>query len=386
MSAREVVVVGGRVAGASTALLLARAGHDVVLVDRADPTGDTLSTHALMRTGVLQLKRWGLLDELIEAGTPPIEKVTLGFGDEIVRFTLGDEYGVASLYAPRRQVLDGILLDECKAAGVEVKLGCRALGILRDDSGRVDGLMIDRRGQRSTLRARFVVGADGVYSRIAGAVEARTLRRHGPQNSVIYGYFEGVEATGYEFQFTPGFNVGIIPSNDGQVNVFAAFKKHDLKTSTERTFQEALRRAQPDIATRVEAGTRIGGFRKTPGIPCFIKQSAGPGWVLVGDAGFTKDPISAHGISDALRDAELAAAAIHESLVSTASEQSALRQYQTDRDRFAFPLYEESRALSAYRWDAAEASMRLRRLSAITNDECAFLASRAAPSRSSAAA
>jgi flavin-dependent dehydrogenase len=170
------------------------------------------------------------------------------------------------------------------------------------------------------------------------------------------------------------------------VNVFAAFKKHDLKTSTERTFQEALRRAQPDIATRVEDGTRIGGFRKTPGIPCFIKQSAGPGWVLVGDAGFTKDPISAHGISDALRDAELAAAAIHESLVSTASEQSALRQYQDDRDRFAFPLYEESRALSAYRWDAAEASMRLRRLSAITNDECAFLASRAAPSRSSAAA
>ena len=376
MSTHEVVVVGGRVAGASTALLLARLGHEVVVIDRSDPATDTLSTHALMRTGVLQLKRWGLLESVIAAGTPPIDHITLGFGDGLIEFPLRDEHGVASLFAPRRHVLDRILLDACRGAGVEIRVGTRAMGIHRDRSGRVDGLMVDADGHRSTMRARFIVGADGVYSKVARAVGARAYRWHPPQNSVIYGYFEGLELKGYEFQFTSGFNVGIIPTNDGLANVFAAFKKRDVRMSTEKTFRHVLLSARPEMAGRVASGTRIGGFRRSTGIPCFVKEATGPGWLLVGDAGFTKDPISAHGISDALRDAELAAQAIHQSIRSPANEAAALGRYQEDRDRFALPLYEESKALSAYGWDAGEASDRLRKLSTITEEECQFLVDR----------
>jgi flavin-dependent dehydrogenase len=332
-----------------------------------------------MRTGVLQLKRWGLLDAVIAAGTPAISRVTLGFGDEIVSFPLRDGHGVTSLYAPRRHVLDGILIDACVAAGVDVKVGTRALGIQRDREGRVDGVVTDEGGHRATLSTRFVVGADGVYSRIAKLVGATTIRHHPPQNSVIYGYFEGIEADGYEFQFTPGFNVGIIPTNEGHANVFTAFKKRDVTTSTERTFRDSLLTASPAMAERLDAASRIGGFRRTAGIPCFVKQVVGPGWVLVGDSGFTKDPISAHGISDALRDAELAAEAIHQALLSPARESTALMRYQSDRNRFALPLFEESKALSSYSWDVSEASIRLRRLSEFTDDECEFLANRHLP-------
>lgn len=370
---RDIVIVGGRVAGAATALLLARRGHQVLVVDRVNPVSDTLSTHALMRTGVLQLQRWGVLDGIVERGTPPIDRITLGFGHRRVGFALREEYGVGSLYAPRRQVLDSELLEAAVREGAEFRSATRALDITRDPGGRVDGVVLDTGRSSFTMKTRFVVGADGMRSRIADAVGSLTYASHRPTNSLIYGYYEGVDASGYEFQFTPGVNVGLIPTNGGLVNVFAGYRKGSFDGDTESVFRSVLEHGSPEMSARVSAGSRIGRFRRSPGVPGFIRTPSGPGWALVGDAGFTKDPISAHGISDALRDAELAAEAIGRSLEDPPAEAAALAGYQAIRDRFALPLYHESRKLAAFGWDAEEASARLRTLSAIGDEESRYL-------------
>ncbi|HEX7212159.1 MAG TPA: FAD-dependent oxidoreductase, partial [Propionibacteriaceae bacterium] len=121
MNGYDVVVVGGRVAGASTALLLARAGVRVVLLDRDRHGSDTLSTLGMMRGGVLQLARCGLLADVTAAGTPPIRQVVFHYADgEQVSVAIKPSAGVEALYAPRRYLLDRLLVDAATAAGVEV--------------------------------------------------------------------------------------------------------------------------------------------------------------------------------------------------------------------------------------------------------------------------
>jgi 2-polyprenyl-6-methoxyphenol hydroxylase-like FAD-dependent oxidoreductase len=180
-----VVVVGARVAGAATALHLARAGHDVLIVDRAGPPGDTTSTHAVMRSGVVQLRRAGVLDRIVAAGTPAIRRVDLVFGDERISFGVADELGVDAYYAPRRTVLDTALLDAAVAAGAEFRTGVSVTDVVRDRTGRVEGITARVGGRPLPIAARHVVGADGTGSRIARAVAARDQRRQLSTSAVL---------------------------------------------------------------------------------------------------------------------------------------------------------------------------------------------------------
>src|SRR6266550_5066683 len=167
----DVVIVGARVAGAATAHLLARFGLQVLLIDRGRYGSDTLSTHALMRGGVLQLSRWGLLEEIIAAGTPPVRRTTFRYADAVVPITVKSSYGVDALYAPRRTILDPIVVDAAAAAGVHVQFGLAVTDVERDRHGNVTGIVgRTRDGQALQARARIVVGADGIRSTIAERV------------------------------------------------------------------------------------------------------------------------------------------------------------------------------------------------------------------------
>ncbi|MEX1093084.1 MAG: FAD-dependent oxidoreductase [Acidimicrobiia bacterium] len=221
----DVVVVGARVAGAATAMLLARRGHRVLMVDRAPAGADTTSTHALLRSGVLQLKRWGLLDRVIESGTPAIPRVTLGFGSDLVPIDLSDDYGVDSLYAPRRTVLDPILVDAAIEAGVDYVERCRAKSLVKDSDGTVRGVVLDADSGEVTIGARMVVGADGAWSKMAKWVQAPTYKQYPGTNTVYYAYYRGIETHGVYFQFTPGVTAGLIPSNDDLVCVYGGGRK-----------------------------------------------------------------------------------------------------------------------------------------------------------------
>ncbi len=349
----DVVVVGARVAGAATALLLARRGLDVLLVDRGRYGSDTLSTLALMRAGVLQLHRWGLLESIVAADTPPVRTTTFHYGEAAVEVAIRAAGGIDALFAPRRTVLDARLVDAARAAGVRVVHEVRALDLLRGESGRVNGVLLEDPllGPRP-VRASLVIGADGANSHVARWVDAPIERSARNASGVIYGLWSGLDLQGYHWHFRPGVSAGVIPTNDGLCCVFVATTagrfERELRGNLEGGYHRLLAETDPGLAARIATARRVGGLRGFAGRPGFLRRGWGPGWALVGDAGYFKDPITAHGITDALRDAELLARA-----VATGGDQE-LAGYQESRDDLSRDLFELTDAVAGYDWDLVE--------------------------------
>ena len=381
MSDYDVVVVGGRVAGASTAMLLARAGLRVAVLDRGKYGSDTLSTHALMRAGVLQLSRWGLLPRIVEAGTPAVPVVSFLYEErEPVQISLRPSAGVDALYAPRRYLLDRILVDAAVDAGAEVLHETRVVDLLRDDTGRVTGVVTGDSTATRSITADLVIGADGISSVVARAVGADTLRQGDWAGAVQYAYFSGVEAAGYHWAYGNGAGAGLIPTNDGQVLGFVSTSPERMRslrsgrTATEM-FDVLWRLAAPRLADRLEGAERASRQHGWGGIPGFVRQSSGPGWALIGDAAYFKDPITAHGITDGLRDAELLATAVVEAISGARSERAAMADYAATRDRLSEELYRVTDEIATYAWDIDEVPSLMRRVSAAMTDEVEYLES-----------
>jgi 2-polyprenyl-6-methoxyphenol hydroxylase-like FAD-dependent oxidoreductase len=375
-SGYDIIVIGARVAGSATALLLSRLGYRVLIVDRNHPATDTLSTHALVRTGVLQLQRWGVLQPILARGTPPMRQVTLGFGTKRISFDFRVDYGVEAMYAPRRPILDTSLLEAAVEAGATFYQKQRMVDLVTDRGGRVTAVTLANGKGQTTIPAQFVVGADGLRSRVAAAVGAASYETHPPANMMTYGYFAGVNNSHYVSQFTPGYATGFFPTNDGLTCVFAARPLAEGPIKDAAEFQQIIEASSPEMGEQLRAAEQVGRFYRSLGIPGFLRVPGGPGWALVGDAGFTKDPLSARGISDAFRDAELAAEAIDAILSGGQDTTTAMTNYQTTRDHFAIPIQEATRQLAYFTWDEAQASALLRQLGQIVDEECRFLSQR----------
>jgi 2-polyprenyl-6-methoxyphenol hydroxylase-like FAD-dependent oxidoreductase len=366
----DVIVVGARAAGASTALLLARAGLSVLVVERGRYGADTLSTHALMRGGVLQLARWGLLDRIIDLGTPAVREVRFHYAHDVVTVPIARAGGVDALYAPRRTILDQVLVDAAAAAGADVRFGLAMTGLRRDHRGRVCGVEAMTRGRRTvTVGARLVVGADGTRSAVAAAAGAEVQHRGRTPASCVYGYWSGVPAAGYEWAYRRGVTAGFIPTNWGELCVFAGGPPTRIGRGGRRVFDEVLLEAAPELAMRLTAGTPRRMLRTHPGRPGHLRRAWGPGWALVGDAGSWKDPVTAHGLTDALRDAELLARATVAVLSGEAAEHDAFGAYQSIRDRLTLPLLTLSDEVAGCRWSDTAVVALLRGLSEVTAAE-----------------
>jgi menaquinone-9 beta-reductase len=184
----DVIIAAARCAGAATALLLARQGARVLVLDKSRYGTDTLSTHALMRGAVLQLHRWGLLPAVAGAGTPPVRSTTFHTADAVTTIPVKPKHGVEALYAPRRRVLDAILADAARGAGADVRFGATLTGLRWDRAGRVTGIT-GRAGQaRLEASADLVVGADGRRSAVARHVGARAAHVAPASSVLIYRY------------------------------------------------------------------------------------------------------------------------------------------------------------------------------------------------------
>jgi 2-polyprenyl-6-methoxyphenol hydroxylase-like FAD-dependent oxidoreductase len=365
----DVVIVGARAAGAATALLLARAGLDVLVVDQSRYGADTLSTHALLRPGVIQLHRWDVLDAVVAAGTPRVRTMTFRYTADEVTVPIKPAHGVDALYAPRRTVLDPILVDAARAAGATFRYGVTVTDVHRDQNGRVDGISgRDQRG-RVAWQAAWVVGADGIRSRVAAAVDAPILVQGTGATAVSYGYWTGLARDGYEWIFRPGVYAGVIPTNDGRSCVFAGASPAHVGRGGLDTFHEVIRAASPALAERLADAIGPAGVRTFGGLPGYLRRPYGRGWALVGDAGYWKDPISAHGLTDALRDAELLARALVAAATGTEIESEALGEYHATRDRLSMPLFTVTDRIAGMRWTDAEIPALLYRLSEAMNDE-----------------
>jgi len=370
----DAVVVGARVAGASTALLLARAGLRVLVVDRARRGSDTLSTHALMRGGVLQLRRWGLLDRVAATGAPPVRRVTFHYGRDVMPISLKPYAGVEALYAPRRTVLDSILVDAAEQAGARFGFGSAVIDLAHDGAGRTVGVVVrDRGGIVRTERARLVVGADGRGSLVATQVAAPSIATGVHAPAYAYGYWPAPDLDGYHWYYGDGLSIGAIPTNDGLACVFVGAPPAVLARATrDRPLADAHRTLLAglgDDLADVTAAPPVGPVRFFRGLPARLRGAYGPGWALVGDAGWWKDPLSTHGITDALRDAELLATAVVAGSVSEHAAGIALAGYQAQRDRAALAMHPVVDRLASHEWDPAEARRLLRQLSSVMTDE-----------------
>jgi flavin-dependent dehydrogenase len=348
----DAVVVGARCAGAATALLLARAGHRVLVVDRGHYGTDTLSTHALMRGAVVQLHRWNILPAVIAEGTAPVRQATFFYGSESLSVPIAPRDGIDALYAPRRYVLDRLLADAAGAAGADIVYGVRIKGLERSATGRISGVDLeDEAGSVYRVASRVVVGADGLRSTVAKLVGAPTYHEGRHATGCMYGYWSGLDVHGYEWYFVPGLSAGAIPTNAGQVCVSLSVPGPDFTRlfahQPDTAFHELLSQVAPGLAAQVgHAGpSRLHGF---PGQAGFFRQAHGPGWALVGDAGYFKDPLTAHGITDALRDAELLASAID------ADSDDALAGYQAQRDAASLELFDTTDAIASFSWNLSE--------------------------------
>jgi 2-polyprenyl-6-methoxyphenol hydroxylase-like FAD-dependent oxidoreductase len=349
----DVVIAGARCAGASTAMLLARRGLRVLVVDPVRYGSDTLSTHALMRGAALQLHRWGLLDRVHASGAPPIRTTTFHYGDETIEVVIKARDGVDALYAPRRTVLDPILVDAAREAGAEVVYGQSVVDLIRDDDGRVRGARIAGADREVTdVPADLVVGADGMRSRVARILEADVDYELPDAACSIYGYWPDVPLEGYHWFYEPGVSIGTIPTNDGDTCVFvlrpqAVFEERRHE-GIEILHQEGVADVSAELAEVVEKGPPSGKLRAFAGAPGFLRHATGPGWALVGDAGYFRDPITAHGISDALREAEMLTRSIAD------HDNGGLEQYQRGRDELVKGLLDVTHRISAFDWTLDE--------------------------------
>lgn len=346
----DAVIVGARCAGAATGMLLARAGARVLIVDRGQLGVDALSTHALMRGAVLQLQRWGVLAKVIAAGTPAVRSATFHYGRQAVTVPVKPYDGIDALYAPRRTVLDPMLVEAAASAGADVRHGVHLSGLVQDADGRVRGATLTgSAGGIETVHAGLVIGADGLRSTVARLVGARTYREGQHASGVIYGYWRGLAVDGYHWHQWPGFVSGAIPTNDDETLVFAGTGAPRFRDTFHGDVASGYRRviatAAPEIASQFDRAVRRRALTGFPGVRGFFRQSWGAGWALVGDAGCFKDPITAHGITDALRDAELLSEAV------LRGTEAALAEYQDQRDQMVSGLFDVSDALASFLWD-----------------------------------
>jgi 2-polyprenyl-6-methoxyphenol hydroxylase-like FAD-dependent oxidoreductase len=348
MTTYDVIVVGARVAGSATALLLARRGLTVLVVDRQRFPSDTFSTHQIQLPGVARLRRWGVLDRLVDAGTPAVQRVRFDAGDAVLDGCFPAYDGGNAVYGPRRTLLDAALLDAARATGAEVWEGFAVTGLVRDGDA-VAGVRGARRGDgaETTVRARLVVGADGKHSLVAREVGAAAYHEEPASTAACYTYWSGVDLSGGEMYARDGRAVGAWPTDDGLVMTYAAWpiaEFAELRSDVEGNLLKALDQAG-DLGDRVRAGTRAERIRSSNDLPNRFRVPHGPGWALVGDAGLVLDPITAQGIGDAFRDAELLADAIVTGL-SGGRVDRALAGYRRQRDRAALPMYRFTRQLA----------------------------------------
>ena len=348
-STYDAVIIGARAAGAATALCLARSGARVLVVERDAAVGDTLSTHALMRPAVTLLNHWGLLDGLLARGSQVVTRTTFHYGNETVSIPIAPAPGIPGLVAPRRWHLDRTLIAAACDAGAELRPVTAFQDCLRDGRGRVTGAILrDRAGQHTAVHGAILIGADGRRSAVADAVGAPEIWRSANRTATIYGYVAGVPNEGYRWYFDEEAAAGVIPTCGDQSVVFAFCPPPTFRERFGRNPRQALAgvlgRWCPEAAEAI-SGDACLRLRRFGGAQGFMRQCSGPGWALVGDAGYFKDPCTAHGLTDALRDAHL----LSETLARHGPD--GLNDYPVIQQELSHDLFAVTDAIAGFDWD-----------------------------------
>jgi flavin-dependent dehydrogenase len=351
----DAIVVGARCAGAATAMLLARRGHRVLLVDRARfPSDMRLSTHLVWQPGIARLEKWGLHQELAASGCPAITGGAIDFGPFTLTGRIPPAGDVREAYAPRRFVLDTILVGAAVRAGAELVEGCTVDGLITDAptdgaGARVRGIRGRVGGRTFTATAPVVIGADGMRSPVARMTQAPSYLDRPALSGTYFSYWSGLSMDEATLYVRPHRVVAANPTNDSLTVVGVSWPLEDYhraRTDIEGSFARTVEEVSPELADRLRAGRREERWAGAA-VPSFFRRPYGPGWALVGDAGYVKDPCTAQGITDAFTSAELVAEAVDDALSARRPWDEALADYERRRNEAAMPMYEFTYAQSS---------------------------------------
>ncbi len=338
----DAIIVGARCAGSTTAMLLARRGYKVLLVDRAGFPSDTISTHILWPHGAEALAQWGLFDPLAATGVPPIcRAMTFDVGPFALRGSMPDANDGRGGFCTRRTVLDSLLVTAAADAGVEIRESFVVDKLLSADDAVV-GVRGHGRGSAVEERARVVIGADGVNSFVARQVRALEYDGRPAATCCYYSYFTGIEQADIELYVRERCAFGGAPTNDGAHIVMVNWPAGDfpeVRVDIESHVWRALGES-PGFQARVRAGHRADKWHGTAGVPAYFRKPYGNGWALVGDAGYNRDPITAQGISDAFIDAEMLSEALSAWLAGSASFEASMAAHESARNARVTPMSE----------------------------------------------
>lgn len=337
----DLIIVGARVAGSPTAMLAARAGYKVLLVDRCSFPSDTLSTNYIHQPGCARLARWGLLEKVANSGCPPIPRTRFEANNIVVEGGVSHKQSQINAYAPRRYILDNILMQAAKEEGVEVRENCTALAVIKDNEGRCMGVELkNAEGSRSKEYCRLLVGADGRTSKIASMVGARKTVQDPVLSCAYYSFWENLDS-GYELYEGKNSWVGAVPTHDSILIATYFPQKHypEVRQQAFNHHLDAVRQNAPSLYHRMRSAQQTGKLWGTGHQENFFRTASGPGWALVGDAGHHKDSITARGITDAFMQAELLIARITHHLHDKDDLDHALSDYARDRDILLLPGY-----------------------------------------------
>ncbi|MGW0663551.1 NAD(P)/FAD-dependent oxidoreductase [Streptodolium elevatio] len=356
----DVIVVGARCAGSPTAMLLARRGHRVLVLDRASFPSDTVSTHYIHQSGLTRLRDWGLLGELAATNAPAIRRANFAYRDIELSGFADPVDGIDTGYAPRRAVLDEILVNAARRAGAEVVEGFGVSDLVFSE-GRVVGVRgRERGGPEREFRAHIVIGADGCRSIVAKRTRAEPYKVVPATGVNYYAYHSGLD---WALEHRVGFNeiwCGGWPTNDG-LTVLAVIcgksRFKEFRQDVEANFQATFDEIHPELGAQLrDQGKREGDFVAMPHADNYYRHPWGPGWALVGDAGYHKDPYPGFGITDAFMHSEILVERLHQALSGERPMDSALAEYHKLRDETSASNYEFTTKLSAF----GELSPRLR--------------------------
>ncbi|GAA1374848.1 NAD(P)/FAD-dependent oxidoreductase [Streptomyces beijiangensis] len=338
----DVIVIGARCAGSPTAMLFARQGYRVLLLEKAQFPQDTLSSHYIHMQGMSLLNRWGLLDKLRDAGCRPITRQSYeGPGVRIEGFSLPLD-DLRYTYAPRRYVLDPLLAEGAVEAGVEFQQGCAVKDLLWEGD-RVAGVRYTTPGgTETTEHARLVVGADGMRSLVARKAGAQNVIEHARVSCTYYSYWSGVPSH-FELYERPGRWIGVIPTNDDLTLLMTYFPQdeyNNVRKGVEPFYLDSFRSTAPELYERMQAGERVEQLYGTGHQENYFRKAYGPGWVLVGDAVNHKDSITARGITEAFAQAQSLTGFVGERLHDDAALAAALRRYENNLSGEALSHYQ----------------------------------------------
>ena len=310
-----------------------------------------------------------MLPAIVAAGTPPVRSTTFSYSTGDTTVAIEPRYGVEALYAPRRTVLDRILVDAAMESGAEFEYGVQVRDIRMDGRGRVRGIEAGRLG---LLEAGLIVGADGLHSTIARLVGAWPLFVAHHRTGVLYGYWENLPADGFYWGYRPSASVGVIPTNGNASLVFVSWPSQKFEETVRGdvpgAFRRLIRETFPVLDDKLATARPVERIRGFGGHIGFIRKSAGNGWALVGDAAYFKDPLTAHGITDALRDAEFLARTILRGTPEAWSD------YETTRLELSKPLFDLTDKIVSFEYQDAELQALHRAFSSEMNREVKAIA------------